>query len=92
MRKKWYFIWLILNWKLLCCWEFLGKYLFLYSCNILLSVYKNVSYRGYCVILNLCNDIEINFGFFIYGIDFILIIKVLYSWGDIMYFGENVGK
>lgn len=34
-------------------------------CGGFLSVFKNVDYRGYCVIFKLCNDIEINFGLFI---------------------------
>ena len=49
----------------MCCCEFdqiLGKYLSLYSCNTLISVYKNASHRGHCATLNLCNDFEIIMG------------------------------
>ena len=92
MRKIWHSIRSTLNRKSSSCRESLGKYLSLYSCNTLISVYKNASHRGHCATLYLCNDIEINPGPPIYGIDPTLTIKAPYSQGDIMDFGENAGK
>ena len=55
-------------------------------------MYKNASHRGQCATLNLCNDVETNPGPPIHSIDPTQTIKVPYSQGDIMYFGENAGK
>ena len=85
-EKKWHSTRSTLNRKSSSCRESLGKYLSLYSCNTLLSVYKNTSHRGHCAMLNLCNDIETNPGPPIYGIDPTLTIKAPYSEGDIVYF------
>ena len=85
-EKKWHSTRSTLNRKSSSCRESLGKYLSLYSCNTLLSVYKNTSHRGHCATLNLCNDIETNSGPLIYGIDPTLTIKAPYSEGDIVYF------
>ncbi|RMX44749.1 hypothetical protein pdam_00009182 [Pocillopora damicornis] len=85
-KKNWHSKRSTLNRKSSSCRESLGKYLSLYSCNTLLSVYKNTSHRGHFATLNLCNDIETNSGPPIYGIDPTLTIKAPYSEGDIVYF------
>ena len=61
-RKKWHSTRSTLNRKSSSCRESLGKYLSLYSCNTLISVYKNASHRGHCATLNLCNGFEIILG------------------------------